>query len=58
MADYERNVVFRSTLTGQFYFARKVRVLSKTLRCVVGHKYDITGHLAPYLLKKYRPKKR
>lgn len=52
--ELERNVLFRSPLTGQFYFAPKVRVLSETIRCVVGRKYDVTAALQPYLLKKYR----
>ena len=56
MAEYERNVVYRSSLTGRFYFAPKVRMLSKTVRCVVGRKYDITDQIKPYLLKKCRPK--
>ncbi len=53
-SDFERNVLWRSTLTGQFYFAPKVRVLSETVRCVVGRKYDVTEALQPYLLKKFR----
>ena len=54
--EYERNVVFRSGLTGQFYFAPKVRVLGKNIRCVVGRKYDITAQIRPYLLNRYLPK--
>ena len=62
MADYEYDVVYRSSLTGRFYFARKVRVLSTTTRCVVGRKYDITTQIEPFLLKRFRrverPKRR
>ena len=54
MADYERNVVYRSSLTGQFFFAAKVRVLSPTLRLVVGRTHDVTAHIQPFLLKRYR----
>ena len=55
-AEYERNVVYRSSLTGQFYFAPKVRVMSETTRLVVGKKYDITDHIQPFLLKRFRRK--
>lgn len=55
--EYERNVVFRSTLTGQFYFAPKVKVLGGNTRLVVGRKYDITRQIAPYLLKRFRQRK-
>ena len=54
---YEHNVVYRSTLTGRFYFAPKVHVLGETIRCVVGRKYDITAHLEPYLLKRFRARR-
>ena len=53
---YEHNVVYRSPLTGQFYFAPKVRVLANGIRQVIGRKYDITKQIAPYLLTRYRPK--
>lgn len=53
-ATYERNVLYRSSLTGEFFFAPKVRVLSETIRSVVGRKYNVTAALQPYLLKKYR----
>ena len=56
-AVYERNQVFRSPLTGQWYFAPKVRVLNDGLCVVVGRKYDITDHIEPFLLKKWRRKK-
>jgi hypothetical protein len=56
MSEYERNVIYRSTLTGEFYFAPKVRVLSENARCVVGRKFDVTDALQPYLSKKYRRK--
>lgn len=36
MTDYEKNVLFRSPLTGEFFFAPRVRVLNKTVRLVVG----------------------
>lgn len=52
--EYERNVVYRSSLTGQWYFAPKVRVLGEGLRCVMGRKYDITAQVEPFLLKKWR----
>jgi len=55
-AEYERNVVYRSSLTGQFYFAPKVRVMSGTTRLVVGKKYDITDQIQPFLLKRFRRK--
>ena len=51
---YERHVVYRSPLTGRFYFASRVQVLSETARRVVGSKYDVTAYIEPYLLKKYR----
>ena len=57
MADYERNVVFWSSLTGQFFYAAKARVLSPTLRIVVGRKHDVTAQLQPFLLKRYRLRK-
>ena len=57
-AEYERNTVFRSTLTGRFYFVPKARVLTDTTRVVVGKKYDITDQLQPFLLKKFRRKER
>ncbi len=52
--DYERNVLWRSPLTGRFYFAPKVKVLDEAVRCVVGRKYDVTEALQPYLLKRFR----
>ena len=55
-AEYERNVVYRSSLTGQFYFAPKVRRLNDTVNLVVGKKYDITNQLQPFLLKRFRRK--
>ena len=54
--EYERNIVYRSTLTGQFYFAPKVRVMDKGVRCVVGKKHDITDQIQPFLMKKFRKK--
>jgi hypothetical protein len=54
MADYERNVLYRSPLTGEFWFAPKVRVLNETVRRVVGSKYNVTEALQPYLLKKFQ----
>jgi hypothetical protein len=54
--EYERNQVFRSTLTGQWYFAPKVKVIGKGVRLVVGRKYDITDRIEPFLLKKWRRK--
>lgn len=56
MAEYERNVLYRAGLTGDFYFAPKVRVLDGNARLVVGRKYNVTSALQPYLLKKYRRK--
>jgi len=56
MADYERNVLYRASLTGEFWFAPKVRVLGETTRCVVGRKYNVTDALQPYLLKKFQRK--
>jgi hypothetical protein len=52
--EYERNVLYRAELTGRFFFAPKVCILSPTIRLVVGKKYDVTGALQPYLLKKFR----
>ena len=54
MSDYEKNVLFRSPLTGEFFFAPKVRVLDRTVRLVVGRKYNVTEALQPYLLKKFK----
>lgn len=54
--EYERNQVYRSSLTGQWYFAPKVRVLDHGIRVVVGRKYDITAAVEPFLLKKWRRK--
>ena len=51
---YEHNQVYRSSLTGQFYFAPKVRLLGGGVAVVVGKKYDITAQLKPFLLKKFR----
>jgi hypothetical protein len=51
---YERNVLFRSPLTGEFFFAPKVRVLGTTTRLVVGRKYNVTVALQPYLLKRFK----
>lgn len=53
-AQYERNVVYRSSLSGHFYFAPTVRVMEHGIRVVVGRKYDITRYLEPYLLKRWR----
>ena len=55
-AEYERNVVFQGALSKRFYFAPKVRIMSPTVRLVVGKKYDITDHLQPFLLKRFRRK--
>ena len=54
---YEYNTVFRSELTGQFYFVPKAKVIGPTTRVVVGKKYDITEYLQPYLLAKFKMKK-
>lgn len=54
MSDYEKNVLFRSPLTGEFFFAPRVRVLNNTVRLVVGRKYNVTEALQPYLLKKFK----
>lgn len=58
MAEYERNVLYRSELTGQFYFAPKVKVLNNNIRLVVGKKYDVTEQLQPFLLKKFRKREK
>jgi len=58
MSDYERNVLFRSPLTGEFFFAPRVRVLDKTVRLVVGRKYNVTEALQPYLLNKFKTQPR
>lgn len=55
-AEYERNRIFRSTLTGHWYFAPKVRVVGKDIRLVVGRQCDITEQIEPFLLKKWRRK--
>lgn len=51
---YEYNVLYRAGLTGDFYFAPKVKVMDGTTRLVVGRKYNVTEALQPYLLKKFR----
>jgi len=56
MSEYERNTVFRSSLTGRFYFVPKARILNGNVRCVVGKKHDITEQLQPFLLKRFREK--
>ena len=56
MSEYERNVLYRAALTGDFFFAPKVRVLAGNVRLVVGRKYNVTASLQPYLLKKFRKK--
>lgn len=48
-AKYERDVVYRSPLTGEFYFVRKVKVLPDGCREVVGEKINVTRFIAPYL---------
>jgi hypothetical protein len=53
---FERNVLYRSTLTGQFYFAPKVEVLGPTQRLVIGRKFDVTDTLRPYVKAKFLPK--
>ena len=57
-AEYERNVVYRSSLTDRFYFAPKVKRLNDSVNLVVGKKYDITDQLQPFLLKRFRRKVR
>lgn len=56
--EYTRNEVFRSELTGQFYFVPKARILENGVRLVVGKKHDITDQLQPFLLKKFRRKEK
>ena len=58
MEKYGRNVLYRSELTGQFYFAPKVKVLNNNICVVVGKKYDVTEQLQPYLLKKFRKREK
>ena len=58
MSEYERNVLYRAGLTGDFFFAPKVRVLDANIRVVVGRRYNVTDALQPYLLAKYRKKKK
>ncbi len=55
---YAHHVVMQGSLTGQFYYCKKVKVLDGPGAAhhfqVVGEKIDITDWLQPYLLKKYR----
>ena len=55
MAD-QRNVVYRSTLTGTFYFVARAKDMGHGVMCAVGRKHDITAALQPFLLKKFRIK--
>lgn len=52
---YAKNVVLRSPITGEFFFARKVKVLSATDFEVVGDKINVTQFIAPYLAPEFRP---
>ena len=58
-AVYEKNRVMLSFFPAEgggvrIFFCPKVKVLSESLRIVVGKKYDVSADLQPYLLKKYR----
>lgn len=43
-----------SFIGNRIFFCPKVRVVSETVRSVVGKKYDITDDLQKYLQKRYR----
>lgn len=51
---YEKNVILRSPITGEFFFARKVRLVSGGGFDVVGEKIDVTRFIAPYLREEFQ----
>ena len=53
-ATYERHRAMFSFIGNRIFFCPKVRVVSETVRSVVGKKYDITDDLQKYLQKRYR----
>ena len=53
-AVYEQHRAMFSFIGNRIFFCPKVRVVSETVRSVVGARYDITDDLQPYLKKKYR----
>lgn len=60
---YVHNQIFRSGLTGEFYFAKKARIVFSSrgvdegARVVIGQKVDITESIQPYLAERFQKKR-